>query len=51
VVAGTWSARGEELAVTWLDPTRPPTAALEEQTTRLADLLDRPLELRLSSVG
>jgi hypothetical protein len=51
VVAGTWSARGEELTVTWLDPTRPPTAALEEQTTRLADLLDRPLELRLSSVG
>jgi hypothetical protein len=50
VVAGIWSVKGDELAVTWLDPSRPPTAALEHESTRLAELLDRPLELRVSTV-
>jgi hypothetical protein len=49
VVEGTWTARGEELAVTWSAPGRPPRAALEEQVAVLADLLGRPLELGLGS--
>jgi hypothetical protein len=44
VVRGTWSGTGEELRVHWFaqhDP--PPREALEEEVSRLATLLDRPL--------
>lgn len=47
VVRGTWARRGDDLAVAWLDERRPPRAALEEETARLAGILDRDLVLTL----
>jgi hypothetical protein len=49
VVRGTWARRGDELTVTWLDPGRRPDAAIEEQATRLAELLGSDLRLSLVS--
>lgn len=44
VVSGTWSAAGGELRVTWFaQQGGPPREALEEEVSRLATLLDRPL--------
>ena len=44
VVSGTWSTTADELQVTWFaQHGRPPQEALEEESSRLATLLDRPL--------
>lgn len=43
-VSGTWAAAGGELRVTWFpQQARPPQEALEQEVSRLATLLDRPL--------
>jgi len=47
VVRGTWSARGDELAVTWLEGTRPPREAIEEEAGRLAAILGKDVRLAL----
>ena len=49
VVRGTWARRGDELAVGWLDEQPPPGKALQQETARLAGILDRDLHLRLGS--
>lgn len=49
VVCGTWTRKGDELTVTWLDERRRPDEAIERETARLADLLVRDLRLRLTS--
>jgi hypothetical protein len=49
VVCGTWAAKGDELAVTWLDERRPPEEAIEREAVRLAGILDRDLKLELSA--
>ena len=45
VVRGTWARTGDALTVTWTDPARPPVAALDEETARLAGILGRELRL------
>lgn len=46
VVAGTWTARGDRLTITWFDESgRVPRTALDEEATVLARLLDRPLDV------
>ncbi len=47
VVTGTWSAKGDELVVTWLDPAEPPRRALADEAVRLSGILGRSLDLRL----
>ena len=47
VVTGTWSAKGDELVVTWLDPAEPPRRALADEAARLSGILGRSLDLRL----
>ncbi len=49
VVRGTWAAKGAELSVTWLEATRPPQKAIEEEVRRLAGLLDTDLHLILNT--
>ena len=49
IVCGTWARRGDELRVSWLDGTTRPDAALEEEGTRLAALLGRELQVRVTS--
>ena len=49
VVRGTWAAKGAELSVTWLEATRPPKKAIEEEVRRLAGLLDTDLHLILNT--
>ncbi|MEO7236130.1 MAG: crosslink repair DNA glycosylase YcaQ family protein [Lapillicoccus sp.] len=39
VVCGTWTRRGDELTVTWLDERPRPDRAIKEETERLAGLL------------
>ncbi len=39
VVRGSWTTRAGELAVTWLDGTRPSRSAIEEETSRLVSIL------------
>ena len=46
VVCGTWARKGDELTVTWLDERARPDEAIERESARLADLLDRDLRLR-----
>jgi hypothetical protein len=48
VVRGTWARKRDELMVTWPDGTAP-TAAIEEEATRLGDLLGT--ELRVTTEG
>jgi hypothetical protein len=44
VVSGTWSTTASELRVSWFPHRgRPPREALEEQASKVAILLDRPL--------
>ena len=43
VVSGTWTRKGDELAVTWLDERPRPGKAIERETVRLAAVLDRDL--------
>jgi hypothetical protein len=49
VVRGTWAAKGDQLTVSWNDSRRPPRKALEDETGRLAGLLDRDLRLTLDA--
>jgi hypothetical protein len=49
VVCGTWTRRGDEVTVTWLDERRRPDEAIERESSRLADLLGRDLRLSLIS--
>ncbi len=48
VVCGTWTRRGDQLTVSWLDERRRPDAAIEQEAARLSDLLDRELHLNLT---
>ena len=49
VVCGTWSRRGDELTVTWLDDRPRPDAALEQEAGRLAGILGADLSLVMTS--
>ncbi|MGH3336198.1 MAG: DNA glycosylase AlkZ-like family protein, partial [Nocardioides sp.] len=49
VVRGTWAAKGSELTVTWLEATRPPQKAIEDEVRRLAGILDTDLHLILNT--
>jgi hypothetical protein len=43
VVSGTWSATGDELAVSWFaEAGPPPRDALADEVARLATILGRP---------
>jgi hypothetical protein len=49
VVRGTWATKGDRLTVTWLDPTQLRSRkAIEEETSRLAGILDTDLHLSLN---
>ncbi len=48
VVRGTWARHDDRITVTWLDERRPPRKAIEQETSRLATLLDRDLRLTLT---
>jgi hypothetical protein len=51
VVRGTWELDGNRVSVTWFgEAGRPPRAALSEEVTRLATILDRDLRVRLDIV-
>ncbi len=45
VVAGTWTRRGDDLTVTWLDEGPPPRTAIAEEVARLGSILGRDLRL------
>jgi hypothetical protein len=49
VVRGTWTRKGDELTVTWLDERPRPDGAIEREASRLADLLGRDLRVSLTS--
>jgi hypothetical protein len=49
VVCGTWSRKGSDLTVNWLDDRRRPDDAIQHEAGRLADILGRDLTLRLTS--
>jgi hypothetical protein len=49
VVRGTWARKGDELTVTWLDEQQRPEEAIEKEAARLAGILGRDLQLRLTS--
>ncbi len=49
VVRGTWTRKGDELTVTWLDPGPRPDADIEEEAARLAGILGREPHLGLTS--
>ena len=49
VVCGTWTRRGDQLAVAWLDERRRPDSALQQEAARLGELLDRDLHLNATS--
>ena len=49
VVCGTWTRKGDEVTVTWLDERQRPDQAIERESSRLADLLGRDLHLSLIS--
>jgi hypothetical protein len=49
VVCGTWALRGDELTVTWLDERQRPDGPLEQEAARLAGIVGRELQVRLTS--
>jgi hypothetical protein len=49
VVCGTWARKGDELRLVWLDESRRPEEAIEQEAARLAGILGRDLHPRLSS--
>jgi hypothetical protein len=46
VVCGTWARKGVELTVTWLDDRRRPENAIEQEASRLGEILGLDLHLR-----
>jgi hypothetical protein len=45
VVSGTWSVTDDQVVVTWFTEAAPPAQeALEGEVSRLAAILDRPLQ-------
>ncbi|GIH04016.1 hypothetical protein Rhe02_20830 [Rhizocola hellebori] len=48
VVRGTWARADDEITVSWLDERRRPRKAIEQETRRLAAILDRDLRLTLA---
>ena len=48
VVCGIWERKGDDLTVTWLDGSAPPTKAIEQEADRLAAILDKDLRLTLA---
>ena len=51
VVCGTWSRRGDDLTITWLDDGRRTDEVVGREVGRLADLLGRDLRLSVTSEG
>ncbi len=49
VVRGTWTARGDDLAVSWLDERPAPREAIAREADRLAGLLGRDLRLTFTA--
>jgi hypothetical protein len=49
VVCGTWARKGDELTVSWLDERSRPEGAIRQEVARLAGILGRDLQPRLSS--
>ena len=49
VVCGTWARKDDELTVSWLAERRRPDKATDQETARLAGILQRDLHLRLIS--
>lgn len=49
VVRGTWARTGDELTVSWLDSSRPPVRAIEQEAARLSDILRLDLRVKLIS--
>lgn len=49
IVCGTWSRKGGELTVTWLDGAVRPDAAIEREGSRLGNLLGTDLRLSTTS--
>ena len=48
VVQGTWTAKDDELTVTWLEATQVPQRAIEAEAARLGDILGMDLLLTLN---
>ena len=48
VVCGTWARRGNELTVTWLAERQRPDQPIEQEAARLAGILGRDLQVRLT---
>ena len=49
VVCGTWARKGDELTIVWLDESRRPEKAIEQEATRLTGILGRDLHPSLTS--
>ncbi len=47
IVLGTWAVKRDSLTVTWRDRTEPPQKAIEDEASRLADLVDTDLQLTI----
>lgn len=51
VVCGTWAVRGTRLEISWFgEAGRAPRTALEQESARLAELLDRPLDATITTL-
>ena len=48
-VRGTWSRRGDQVSVTWLEEGRPPLKALEQEVRHLAAVIGTELRLHVDS--
>ncbi len=48
VVCGTWARRGNEPTVTWLADWQRPDQSIEQEAARLAGILGRDLQVRLT---
>ena len=48
VVRGTWTRKGDDLTLAWLDERPPPKRAIEQEAVRLGAVLDRDLRLTLA---
>jgi hypothetical protein len=48
VVCGTWARQGNELTVAWLDEKQRPDELIEQEVARVAGILGRDLQVRLT---